>query len=185
MESAVMESTAHESRCFPYAIAWWRLMALAALSFPFLLFGWLVGWMGTQLADVSSWVLLASGVVWLGVAITLIGVGVLVFVVWASFLRLIRWPVVRVTPEGLGLARYIGLRSVFVPFDAVVWVKRENPVRRVDYIWIVHGANLQTECVARLALRPPDYDALLAILVERCPNAHTPEPPAGWQRPHD
>jgi hypothetical protein len=182
-----MESTASESRCFQYAIAWWQLMGLVVVSIPLLLCGWAIGWVGVLLGEVSWWWLgfPAIGVIGIGGVFVLAGVGALLFVVWAALLRVIRWPVVRVTPEGLWLSRYIGVQSVFVPFGEVVWVKRETPDPSVDYVWIVHGANLQTECVAKLALRPVDYDSFLALLIERCPQAHTLEPPANWQRPYD
>jgi hypothetical protein len=101
---------------------------------------------------------------------------------WIVFVRLIRVPVVRVTADGMRIG-HLGWNSVLIPFASVKWVKRELPRNGAEYVLLVHGPDLQTESVGRHEIGPTAYEALLALLAERCPDAFTEDPPAGWRFP--
>jgi hypothetical protein len=171
---------------FRFAAPWWAILVFAGVSALLVVLGWGLCVVAEGLFDVSWWLVLPAFTVGvLGGSLALCGVIGLWLAVWCALTRAVGRRVIRVAPDGLWVWRPFGWWSVFVPFASVAWVKREQTERGGDGVWIVHGPDLRTETVGKPALRSADYDALLALLADRCPGAFTPDPPAGWRPPSD
>jgi hypothetical protein len=179
-----MERDAPVQHCFRFAGSWRPIGLLLGLNAGSVVIGAVLILLGNQLLP-APWglALVACALYVVGwTAVTTSG-SFLVLGLWIVFVRLIRVPVVRVTADGLRIG-HLGLNSVLIPFAGVKWVRREHPPNGVEYVLLVHGPDLETESVGSGEIGPVDYETLLALLAERCPDAFAPDPPAGWRFPH-
>jgi hypothetical protein len=164
----------------------WAIPCIAAVGALLFVIGWWSWTAAEWLAGVSWWwfpVFLNAAM--MGLLFLLTGLGCIWVAFWAGVARIVGRRVLRVDDDGIWVWRPLVWWSRFVPFESVRWVKREQPKEGVDVVWIVHGPNLTNESVGMGQIHPADYDALLALLADRCPAAFAPDPPEGWRPPID
>ena len=179
-----MERDAPVQHCFRFAGSWRPIALLVILGAGLGAIGWILislsGWLPS-----ASWglVLVRLTVLLLGGAAVIAGISFFGLGLWVAFVRLLRVPVVRVTADGLRIA-HLGWAAVFIPFASVKWVRREYPKNGLEYVLLVHGPDLETESVGSGEISPTEYETLLALLTERCPDCFATDPPVGWRMPY-
>jgi hypothetical protein len=179
-----VERTAPVERYFRFAAPWRPIGLLAGSGAGLVGIGWGLLSLNGFLPSASWWlVVVRMAVVALGGAAVIAGASFLGLGLWVGFVRLLRAPVVRVTDDGLRIA-HLGWRSVCVPFAELKWVRREQPANGAESVVLIYGPDLRTESVGRGEIGAVAYDALLALLAERCPDCFAPDPPAGWRMPY-
>lgn len=179
-----MEQTAPVEHCFRFAASWRPIGLFVGAGAGLVGIGWGLLLLNGSLPAASWWlVVVRMAVVCLGGAAVISGASFLGLGLWVGFVRLLRVPVVRVTPDGLRIA-HLGWSSVFVPFAELKWARREQPENGTEYVVLVYGPELRTESVGRGEIGAVAYETLLVLLAERCPDCFAPDPPAGWRMPY-
>lgn len=180
-----MARAAPVQHCFRFIASWQSVVLLVGLNAGTLVVGAALILLGQSLLPAQlGWRALAVGTLYaLGGTVVITSGCFLALGFWIVIVRLLRVPVVRVTADGFWIA-HLGWRAAFIAFDSVKWVKRELPMNGVEYVVLVHGPDLKTESVGSGEIGQTDYDTLLALLAERCPDAFTEDPSAGWRMPH-